>query len=174
MWSWHAISTTVRGGGCVVGRADERGQMSGIRIAYIYPGKGYCILPTKNLSSNGFCFADFRTALVGHFEDGLMKAAQVASLKTIIDDGGIKVPIFTEPRGPYYKVWPINQFHSIDISQSVKRCFFSNTQSRFASVVFESVLEPPCLAHRDRWCPCICSSGSKEKGWGCLEGRCVS
>ena len=69
-----------------------------------------------------------------------MKAAQVASLKTIIDDGGIKVPIFTEPRGPYYKVWPINQFHSIDISQSVKRCFFSNTQSRFASVVFESVL----------------------------------
>jgi len=73
----------IRGGGCVVGRADDRGQMSGIRIAYIYP--------------------DFRTALVGHFEDGLMKAAQVASLKTIIDDGGIKVPIFTEPRGPYYK-----------------------------------------------------------------------
>ena len=61
-------------------------------------------------------FLDFRTALVGHFEDGLMKAAQVASLKTIIDDGGIKVPIFTEPRGPYYKVWPINQFHSVDFS----------------------------------------------------------
>ena len=54
-----------------------------------------------------FCFyrttVDFRTALVGHFEDGLMKAAQVATLKTLIDDGGVKVPIFTEPQGPIYK-----------------------------------------------------------------------
>ena len=41
--------------------------------------------------------------MVGHFEDGLMRAAQVATLKTLIDDGGVKVPIFTEPQGPYYK-----------------------------------------------------------------------
>lgn len=73
----------VRGGGCIVGRVDTKGRMSGIRVAYLYP--------------------DFRTALVGHFEDGLMKAAQVATLKTTIDDFGIKVPIFTEPKGDIYR-----------------------------------------------------------------------
>ena len=73
----------IRGGGCLVGRADSQGRFTGLRIAYLYP--------------------DFQTALVGHFENGVMKAAQVATLKTTIEDLGVKVPIFTEPKGPFYK-----------------------------------------------------------------------
>ena len=53
--------------------------MTGHRIAYLYP--------------------DFKTALVGSFVDGVMECAQEAELKTTINDDGIKVPIFTEPKG---------------------------------------------------------------------------
>ncbi len=75
----------IRGGGAVVGRVDDRGELSGIRIAYIY--------------------TDFTTALVGNFTDGYLDFAQEASLKTVIDDEerGVKVPIFTEPDGRLYK-----------------------------------------------------------------------
>ena len=38
----------IRGGGAVVGRVDEKGELSGIRVAYIYP--------------------DFQTALVGSYK----------------------------------------------------------------------------------------------------------
>ncbi len=73
----------IKGGGCVVGRVDEDGELTGIRVAYLYP--------------------DFRTALVGNFTDGVMERAQAARLKTVIDDRGIKVPIFSEPEGPAFK-----------------------------------------------------------------------
>ena len=61
----------IKGGGCVVGRVDEEGELTGIRVAYLYP--------------------DYRTALVGSFSDGIMERAQAAELKTVIDDKGIKV-----------------------------------------------------------------------------------
>ena len=53
------------------------------RIAYLYP--------------------DLRTAIVGNFTDGILDFGRVAYLKTVIDDRGIKVPIFTEPTGPSYE-----------------------------------------------------------------------
>jgi hypothetical protein len=65
----------------VVGRADENGELTGIRIAYLYP--------------------DLRTAIVGNFSDGILESGRVAYLKTVIDDRGIKVPIFTEPTGTF-------------------------------------------------------------------------
>ena len=69
----------IRGGGSVVGRVDREGDLTGHRIAYLYP--------------------DFKTAFVGSFVDGVFEAAQEAELKTVIDDNGIKMPIFTEPKG---------------------------------------------------------------------------
>ena len=72
-----------RGGGCVVGRANKEGDLTGHRIAYLYP--------------------DFKTALIGSFTDGVMESAQEAELKSIIDDNGVKVPLFTEPTGDIYK-----------------------------------------------------------------------
>ena len=48
-----------------------QGELSGIRIAYLYP--------------------DYKTAFVGTFSDGFMEFAQVARLKTVIEDRGIKV-----------------------------------------------------------------------------------
>jgi hypothetical protein len=36
-------------------------------------------------------FADFKTALVGSFVEGVLEQAQVAQLKTVVDDYGVKV-----------------------------------------------------------------------------------
>ena len=47
-----------------------------------------------------------------------------------------------------YKVWSLTQFYSVDFSKSrisVEK-FSANGQLRFASVVVDSVLEPPPLA----------------------------
>ena len=48
------------------------------------------------------------------------------------------------------QVWSLTQFYSVDFSQlriSVKKCVFNKrTISRFASVVVDGVLGPPCLA----------------------------
>ena len=69
----------IRGGGCVVGRVNKDGDLNGYRIAYLYP--------------------DFKTALVGAFVEGVLESAQETELKTVIDNNGIKVPIFNEPKG---------------------------------------------------------------------------
>lgn len=61
----------IRYGGCVVGRVDSEGQLTGVRLAYLYP--------------------DFRTALVGTFNEGYMEFGQVACLKAVVDDRGVKV-----------------------------------------------------------------------------------
>lgn len=73
----------IRGGGVVVGRVTAKGSLTGMRIAYIYP--------------------DFKTAFVGSFEDSFLESVQAAHLKTVVDDRGMKIPIFTEPTGPPYK-----------------------------------------------------------------------
>ncbi|CAB4068287.1 SETD7 [Lepeophtheirus salmonis] len=73
----------VKGGGCVVGRVNESGELTGIRIAYIFP--------------------DYQTALVGTFTKGVLEYARVAYLKTVVEDRGIKVPIFSEPSGCLYE-----------------------------------------------------------------------
>ena len=69
----------IRGGGCVVGRVDSDGHLTGIRIAYIYP--------------------DYETALVGVFKDGVMEMGKEADIcRYVEDEAGIKVPIFTEQK----------------------------------------------------------------------------
>lgn len=62
-----------------------------MRVAYLYP--------------------DFKTAFIGSFEDGCLESAQAVSLKSVIDDRGIKVPIFTEAKGPSYKREISDFFH---------------------------------------------------------------
>ena len=56
-------------------------------------------------------------------------------------------------------VWSLTQFSSVDFSKSrivVKKCIFNkNAQSRFASVVVDSVLGPPRLARHTLRCPCF-------------------
>ena len=70
----------IRGGGCVVGRVDKAGSLSGIRLAYIYP--------------------DYETALVGVFKDGVMVQGQEATITGVVDDdAGVKIPIFSKPGG---------------------------------------------------------------------------
>ena len=66
----------------LVGRVNAKGQISGMRIAYIYP--------------------DFRTAYIGQFEDGILESAKATILKTVVDQNGIKIPIFDEPDGPSF------------------------------------------------------------------------
>ena len=50
--------------------------------------------------------SDFKTALVGSFQDGVLEAAKATTLKTVIDDRGMRIPIFnghdTED-GPIFK-----------------------------------------------------------------------
>ena len=76
---WGTCWKIIRGGGCVVGRVNEDGDLTGHRIAYLYP--------------------DFKTALMGSFVEGVMETARETELKNVIDDNGIKVPIFAEPEG---------------------------------------------------------------------------
>ena len=67
----------IPGGGCVVGRVDRRGELTGPRIAYIYP--------------------DYQTALLGAFKDGVMESGREAEVSGYVeDDAGIKIPIFSE------------------------------------------------------------------------------
>merc|ERR1711953_186597 len=77
----------IRGGGVVVGRVNAQGKLSGMRIAYLYP--------------------DFKTALLGSFQDGVLEAAKATTLKTVIDDRGMKIPVFNshdnEDACPIYK-----------------------------------------------------------------------
>lgn len=54
-----------------------------MRVAYLYP--------------------DFKTAFIGSFEDGTLESVQAVTLKSVIDDRGVKIPIFTEAKGPLYK-----------------------------------------------------------------------
>jgi len=73
----------IRGGGVVVGRVDEEGRLSGNKIAYVYP--------------------DFKTALVGTFQEGELVSAQEAELTgSLMDYGCIQVPIFSDPKGGSY------------------------------------------------------------------------
>ena len=67
----------------MVGRVNHKGSLTGMRIAYLYP--------------------DFKTAFIGSFEDGYLEAVQAVQLKSTIVDRGVKIPLFTEPKGPMYK-----------------------------------------------------------------------
>ena len=81
----------IRGGGCVVGRVDGRGTLTGEGIAYIYP--------------------DFVTALVGSFTDGVMESGQEAVIiGSVEDEAGIKVPVFSEPDGHFHLRQERNEF----------------------------------------------------------------
>ena len=59
---------------------DERGELTGDNIAYIYP--------------------DYKTALRGRFEDGVLVEAQEAEvIGAEEDEAGIMVPIFSKCAG---------------------------------------------------------------------------
>ena len=78
--TWWKI---IRGGGCVVGRVDEDGKLTGTTIAYLYP--------------------DFKSALIGTFKDGEMVFSQAAQLTGYTTENScIKRPVFTEPDGRLY------------------------------------------------------------------------
>ena len=51
--------------------------------------------------------SDFKTALLGSFQDGVLEAAKATTLKTVIDDRGMKIPVFNshdnEDACPIYK-----------------------------------------------------------------------
>ena len=73
----------IRGGGCVVGRVDRTGRLTGTKNAYIYP--------------------DFVTSLVGVFKDGVMERGQEAEITGSFEDKvGIRVPVFSKPVGPFH------------------------------------------------------------------------
>eukprot|EP00092_Neocalanus_flemingeri_P001183 GFUD01001260.1.p1 GENE.GFUD01001260.1~~GFUD01001260.1.p1 ORF type:complete len:494 (+),score=107.84 GFUD01001260.1:94-1575(+) len=70
----------MKGGGYVVGRVNEDGQLSGNEISYIFP--------------------DLETALVGTFEDAVLKEAKSTKLSDVTSDYGcIKVPNFYKADG---------------------------------------------------------------------------
>ena len=71
----------IRGGGCVVGRVDEEGHLSGSKLAYIYP--------------------DFKTALFGTFKDGLLVSAQEVEVTgSQVDYRCIQVPPTADQLAP--------------------------------------------------------------------------
>ena len=77
-----------RCGGCVVGRVDEDGELTGGDLAYIYP--------------------DLTTALVGNFKKGELVSGQVSSLVSVrLDYGAIQV---TSNRGKKLKTFS-QRFH---------------------------------------------------------------
>ena len=70
----------VRGGGSLVGYVDSEGRHTGNDIAYIYP--------------------DYKTALHGSFDDGILVQARESSIVDIIEnEDGILVPVFAELSG---------------------------------------------------------------------------
>ena len=81
----------IRGGGCIVGKVDKAGKMTGKNIAYIYP--------------------DYTTALVGEFIDGVMVTAQETVVADVTEDAaGIKQPILGTPEGHVH----VRQVRSLD------------------------------------------------------------
>jgi len=74
----------IEGGGCIVGSVDKGGKLSGPDIGYIYP--------------------DFSTALVGHFDDGLMVSAQHCSVvSTSLESGCVLAPQYSPRKGVLFK-----------------------------------------------------------------------
>jgi len=74
----------IKGGGYIVGRVNEDGQLTGSDISYLFP--------------------NIETAFVGQFVDGVLKEARVSKIcDVILDYGCIKVPKFAEPTGPMYQ-----------------------------------------------------------------------
>ena len=74
----------IRGGGCVVGKVDIDGKLTGSNIAYLYP--------------------DFKTVLLGSFRNGQLVCTQQCQIIKVITEGGcVKIPKFSEPGGRLYK-----------------------------------------------------------------------
>ena len=72
----------IRGGGCVVGKVDEDGNLSGTDISYLFP--------------------DFRTAFTGTFRNGELVFARCSRLTGASCEGCIHVPQLSEPEGRLY------------------------------------------------------------------------
>lgn len=70
-------------GGVIVGVVDEDGHLTGTEIVFLYP--------------------DFKTAFLGHFEDGVLMKAQATKLECVVEEDKLMIPLFAEPSGPHYK-----------------------------------------------------------------------
>ena len=66
----------VHGGGCLYGRLDGRGRFTGDDIAFLYP--------------------DFSTAILGHFQKGILVRGKAARVTGISFIDGVLWPSFTE------------------------------------------------------------------------------
>ena len=70
----------IRGGGCIVGKVDCHGHLTGDNIAYIYP--------------------DYQTALLGTFENGVLIEARQSEVVGVTEDvTGVLVPELSKPWG---------------------------------------------------------------------------
>ena len=83
-------------------------------------------------------------------EEGRGPVVEHPDLKMVVGDHLVVVFVGGCSQGPVLdQVWSLTQFYSVDFSRSrisVKSAFSTKAQSRFASVVVDGVLGPPCLA----------------------------
>ncbi len=70
-------------GGTVVGPVDERGNLTGTEIVFLYP--------------------DFKTGLMGNFQDGQLVCAQAVTLICTVEEHKMPIPLFSEPTGAFFK-----------------------------------------------------------------------
>ena len=70
------VWSAVRGGGWLVGLTDHLGDLTGDNIAFLYP--------------------DFSTAILGHFQKGILVRGKAARVTGISFIDGVLWPSFTE------------------------------------------------------------------------------
>ena len=70
------------GGGYLIGKVDSAGELTGDDIAFVYP--------------------DFRAAIKGEFSDGVLKSGQECRVISSKQIGGVIVPIYSKPCGPFF------------------------------------------------------------------------
>ena len=81
--------------------------------------------------------SDFKTALLGSFQDGVLEAAKATTLKTVIDDRGMKIPVFNshdnEDACPIYK-------REVSSSTRCTNKFQEKSIFRFKKLLYEPFL----------------------------------
>jgi len=79
-WCWKGM---FENSGWLVGCVDNEGELTGDNIAYIYP--------------------DFKMAIKGKFEEGLLVEGHQCELIGSYEDHGVEIPVFSETFGPSYQ-----------------------------------------------------------------------
>ena len=135
----------IRGGGVVVGRVDEEGRLSGNKVILLLIQKkiGKSLAHYKFLQI-AYVYPDFKTALLGTFQEGQLVSAQEAELTgSLLDYGCIQVPIFSDPKGGSY-TREISTFDFVTSAPMLRDPYESRTvevrQSRWKTKDLRSVL----------------------------------